>query len=85
MQLELIHCIVATQISVPALAHVLLTAGPYCCCTFSTAQGQCGACYAFSATGALEGAYALAHDKLVSLSEQNIIDCSGKESMGHRV
>ena len=40
-------------------------------------QGQCGASYAFSAVGALEGAWALAHGKLTLLSEQNIIDCSG--------
>ena len=40
-------------------------------------QGHCGACFAFSAVGALEGAYALAHNKLVPLSAQNIIDCSG--------
>nr|BAG74343.1 silicatein-M2 [Ephydatia fluviatilis] len=39
-------------------------------------QGQCGASYAFAATGALEGASALANDKQVTLSEQNIIDCS---------
>ena len=41
-------------------------------------QGQCGASYAFSALGALEGAWALAHGKLTTLSEQNIIDCSGE-------
>lgn len=40
-------------------------------------QGDCGASYAFSVVGALEGASSLAHGKLVSLSEQNIIDCSG--------
>lgn len=40
-------------------------------------QGQCGSCYAFSASGALEGAHALATDKMVSLSEQNVLDCSG--------
>nr|CAQ03433.1 silcatein 2 [Spongilla lacustris]CAQ54052.1 silicatein alpha 4 [Spongilla lacustris] len=39
-------------------------------------QAQCGASYAFAATGALEGASALANDKQVTLSEQNIIDCS---------
>ena len=41
-------------------------------------QGDCGASYAFSAIGAIEGAYALAHGKQVALSEQNIVDCSGK-------
>jgi cathepsin L len=41
-------------------------------------QGDCGASYAFSAIGALEGAVALARGKLTTLSEQNIIDCSGK-------
>ena len=43
-------------------------------------QGQCGSSYAFSAVGALEGANALATGNLVSLSEQNIIDCSGTHS-----
>ena len=43
-------------------------------------QGQCGSSYAFSAVGALEGANALATGNLVSLSEQNIIDCSGIHS-----
>ena len=41
-------------------------------------QGECGASYAFSAMGALEGAWSLAHGKLTPLSEQNIIDCSGR-------
>merc|ERR1719312_455585 len=39
-------------------------------------QGQCGSCYAFGTTGALEGACAIQHGKLVSLSEQQIMDCS---------
>lgn len=39
-------------------------------------QDQCGASYAFSSMGALEGAAALACDQYISLSEQNIIDCS---------
>ena len=42
-------------------------------------QGMCGASYAFSAVGALEGARALAYGDLVQLSEQNIIDCSGNQ------
>ena len=44
---------------------------------YCSIQGQCGASYAFSAVGALEGAWALAFRYLVTLSEQNVIDCSG--------
>ena len=46
-------------------------------------QGDCGASYAFSAVGALEGAVALARGKLTSLSEQNVIDCSGSSEYQH--
>ncbi len=39
-------------------------------------QGQCGSCYSFSNTGALEGIFALTNGTLESFSEQQIVDCS---------
>lgn len=45
-------------------------------------QGQCGSCWSFSTTGALEGAYFLKYGTLPSFSEQQLVDCDNLSNGG---